>query len=151
MYHFLIILVVLWIIAAQYYFKSSSDVIAQISILDINPDILRSQRVPYVIDELLPNTLGLISTIFKYSYVHSVKRKRIPKVLRTSAMFNVIHSDTDGAYIDLTRKMTTLRIKMNKGRVVVVPPRWSLSATDGTSLTELFDPVSAFVTFCGIF
>lgn len=123
--------------------------VAQVSINELTPDLITKHRIPYVIDELLPDANALLGTVFKLAYI-GCKVDHNPKPFKTSAMYTIVHANSVG-YIDIrpSVKVDYTRIVTRPGRTVVVPPRWLVVVGDDTKVIHLYDPISALITFFG--
>ena len=149
-YAIIVVVVLAWVVSAKYYVKETTAEIAQISVDAMSPELITRHRIPYVIDEILPNPLDLLHTIFKFEYFWS--RHVRSREFRTMGMYTLVYSKNVEGSLDLrqTKAGDPLRVKMRPGRAIIVPPRWYASCTPGIIAIEMFDPLSAFVTFAGI-
>lgn len=149
-------IVAIWLLCAWDYVRPSTSAgLAQVSVADFSPQLVRAHRVPYVLNELLPSAADLIGSVFKFAYVRAVEtRLEAPASLRTSAMYTVITARASAAEVDLRADSAsageTMRVLLQPGRVVVVPPRWSVAVAKGpVDVWQLFDPASACATLLG--
>ena len=133
-------LMILW----KYYYLRKEDAIASVPIDAMTPDLIRRHRIPYVIEELLPEPRVLLTTLFKYAYLFSRTKvaDEMPIEFKTTAMYTLVYSTEDGSHVDVHRQGDKMRILMNQGRVVIVPPQWHVSMSRNVTAIQLYDPIS---------
>lgn len=153
----IVVAALVYILSARYYAiapQNEAAAIAQTSIAEFDPNLIRKHRVPYIIDERLPGIDDLKRSVFKYEYI---MEKKIPldkpTTFRSGGMFTLVYATQDGQELALShpagKDVQTLRL--SKGRLVIMPPRWLAKAlTLDLHILKLFDPASAIATFGGL-
>lgn len=130
-----IVLAVIYTLCQTHYMRvfyafDGPPTIAQISISAFRPELVRQYRVPYILTECIPSTKQLVDIQFKY---HALLKRPNPnlcttRIVVTKGMYSLLYSLRDRQHVDLVLPSTTsalpLRVKLCKGRVLIIPPHW---------------------------
>lgn len=157
----LVFVALVYILSARYYASapvSESCTVAQISIEDFNPSLIRTHRIPYIINERLPDLSEFMTSVFRYEYICKKVREETNVAFRCGAMFTLIHAteDVDDQEVSLSHPRngkSIVNVKLSKGRLIILPPRW-LARVNSTrpksiNIYELYDPACAIATLLG--
>lgn len=143
-------LIVAAVILCRAHYYSVKDigpvVVAQVSVADFRPEFVRTYRVPYILEERLPGLAGLLSTAFRWQTISQRSiAPRYDEPFTSRGMYTFIHSMADQQYADIraptssaaaTAAGTTTRVRLCRGRVMILPPHWQVSLSSNHGGTQ---------------
>ena len=124
-----------------FYMHKPMTAIAQVSLREFKPELVKIYRTPYILEERLPDTKDLQNIIFRFEVIkyREFNIEKGEQKFITHGMYTIIHSELDDQYIDMMtmhqneggdsiieETQLTTRIKLNKGRVLILPPHLSM-------------------------
>ena len=136
-----ILLLYLYALHVSYTSTRSAGGLAMASVSDFRPQDSFQYRVPYVLEERVVDPEELVQKLFRHAYVHKVVTTTI--AAWTRARYTVLYSKSEG-HVGLHHHKETTWVAMLPGRVLVVPPFYSLSVKKDHDIVlyELFDIAS---------
>ena len=140
-YYIVITIFLIYLICAYHYSTPNSKEIAQVSVQEFTPELVRKHRVPYIMDELVQDPEAFINTVFKYNYVYKKNGNNNKKTVGTYTILYGTSDDDDGYAV-----LSGTRVVVRKGRIIVLPARYPIDVSSSVQIVQLFDVTSIIAT-----
>jgi hypothetical protein len=144
-YYIIITIFLIYLICAYHYSTPNSKEIAQVSVQEFTPELVRKHRVPYIMDELVQDPEAFIRTVFRYNYVYKkCCNNNDNNEKKTVGTYTILYGTTDDD--DGYAVLSGTRVVVRKGRIIVLPARYPIDVSSSVQIVQLFDVTSIIAT-----